>query len=156
MKRTALALAIAVSLSSVPMLGVQTGSGEASLKAAHQLMVQAVNSGNVALLGNVVHPRALGFFRDGQMLVQLRSDYTTTDVVPAVVADLSRFSATPYDTVFRAIGDVGVVCMTAIMKANAWEKVPDRYVRSTYVYANVDGAWKLLSWHTSDIPLAKK
>jgi len=155
MKRAALVLAIGVSLASVPMLGGQTDSGEASLRAAHQLLLQAVTSGNVALVGNVVHPRAVGFFRDSQLLVQLRSGYGTSDVVPAVVADLSRFTSTPTDVVYRVVGDAGVVCVTANMEANAWEKEKDRYVRATYVYARVNGNWKLLSWHTSDIPLAK-
>jgi hypothetical protein len=154
MNRAVVVLAVAVSLASTPMLSAQSGSGEASLKAAHQLLVQSVNSGNLALLGNVVHPRALGFFRDSQMLVQLGGSYTTTDVVPAVVADLSRFTTIPYDTVFRVSGDVGVVCMTAYMQTST-VRVEDRYVRTTYVYARVDGNWRLLSWHSSDIPLAK-
>ena len=30
------------------------------------------------------------------------------------------------------------------------------YTRSTIIYGYIDGNWKIVSWHSSDLPLKKK
>ncbi|MDH4065063.1 MAG: nuclear transport factor 2 family protein [Acidobacteriota bacterium] len=149
-----IAFILALVLASPLSLRGQDGANQESLKSVHGLLTQAVASGNVSMIGNLVHPQALGFFRDSQQLVQLRSGYGPADVVPAVVADLSQFSSVPYDSVFRVAGDVGIVCQTSNSQPKD-SRVKPRYLRSTYVYTLVQGNWKLLSWHTSDTPLGK-
>ena len=60
-----------------------------------------------------------------------------------------------YDTVYRVVGSTGVVCMAMNFQPKKGEKGPPRFIRSTWMYAEVDGAWRLLSWHSSDLPLKK-
>jgi len=155
-KKTIFSLAMVLTLGSASLLNARVESGETSLKTAHQVLIDAVKSGNLAILQAVIHPRALGFYRESQFAVQLRSDYSAGDALPAVLDDLSRFVTIPSDAIYRAVGDVGVVCLSATLTAKKGEKDPTRYVRGTYVYINVAGNWKLLSWHSSDVPLKKK
>ncbi len=154
-KRRMFALTLVAALASVPVLSAQSAVTEQSLKTAHEALMAALKSGNLAMAQGLIHPRALGFYKDSQMLVQLRSDYRAADALPAVLADLGRFAIVAYDTSYRAIGNTGVVCMATNMQANRGEKAKDRFIRSTYVYVNADGNWRLLSWHSSDIPLKK-
>jgi hypothetical protein len=72
------------------------------------------------------------------------------------MADLGRFVSVPTDTVYRIFGEVGLVNMTATLRAKKGERQPDRFVRGTYVYISEGGNWKLVSWHGSDIPLVKR
>jgi hypothetical protein len=132
----------------------QGASPEESLKAVHQLLERAVASGNISMVSNLVHPQALGFFRESQRLVELRSGYGPAEVLPSVLTDLSGFTSTTYETTYRVVGDVGVVAMTTTAQAKD-SRVRDRYLRSTYVYMRAQGTWRLLSWHTSDTPLAR-
>lgn len=150
-------LAIMVVVAPVALARAQSGPDEQSLKVAHETIINAVKAGNLSLLQALIHPRGLGFYRDSQFPVQIRSDYSAADAVPAVLTDLSRFVAVPTDTVYRVVGQVGVVCMTASLQAKKGDnKPPDRYTRGTYVYISEGGNWKLVSWHGSDTPLVKK
>ena len=149
-------LAVVFAVGSVGVAHGQTGPDEQSLKVAHETVINAVKSGNLVLLQALIHPRALGFYRESQFPVQIRSDYSVADAVPAVLTDLSRFVTVPTDTVYRVVGDVGVVCMTVNFQAKKGEKAPPRYTRGTYVYISEGGNWKLLTWHGSDTPLVKK
>ncbi len=115
-----------------------------------------VTTGNLTLVQAILHPRATGFFRDSQILVQLNSQVGPADILPAVIADVGRFVSVPTNTTYRVIGGVGLVNMTAMLRAKKGEKQPDRFVRGTYVYVSEGGNWKLASWHGSDIPLQKK
>jgi hypothetical protein len=149
-------LAFILALASTSLMNAQSESGETTLKTAHEFLMNAVKSGNLTSLGAVIHPRALGFYRQSQFAVQLRSEYSATDALPAVLDDLSKFVSIPTDTVYRAIGSTGVICMSATLTPKKGSKEKTRYLRSTWIYVNVDGNWKLVSWHSSDTPLTQK
>jgi hypothetical protein len=152
-KRNIPALALAAVLAWGPALSAQSSSGEQGIRVSHEALLAAVKSGNLTMAQALIHPQALGFYRESQMLVQLSGTYGAAEALPTVLADLGRFSIVPYDATYRVIGNTAVVCMSTNMQAGKSEKVKDRYLRSTYVYIRADGNWKLLSWHTSDTPL---
>ena len=151
MRQAACVLAMIVALGSAAPALAQSGPGEQSLKVAHDTVMSAVKSANLTVLQALIHPRALGFYRDSQFPVEIRSDYTAADALPSVLTDLSRFVTVPTSSVYRVVGQVGVVCMTASLQVKKGSK--DRYNRGTYVYISEGGNWKLLSWHGSDTPL---
>ncbi len=156
MKRLVVALALGAAVLSGTAISAQTVSGEDALKATHALLMKSVSSGNVALIGSVVHPRALGFFRDSQTLVQLGPKVTVMDIAPNILLDLSQFtSSIATTTVFRVAGDVGLVALTSQADAKSSEK-KDLHQRSTFMYVNTPDGWKLVAWHTSDTPPLKK
>jgi hypothetical protein len=148
MKLTALALLIVVVLAGASA-SAQTMSADESLKATHELLMQAVKSANVAMVTTVVHPQAFGFFRDSQKLAELKPGVTVADVVAPILSDLSVFTLTRADTQFRRLGDLGIVAVSTIAES---KKKSDRALRSTYVYVRTGDTWKLWSWHTSDFP----
>ena len=133
----------------------QGTSAEDRLKVTHQTLVSAITSGNPAMLEAVLHRNGVGFFRDSQMIVQLGGSYGPKEAIPDVLADVGRFTMAAYDTVYRVAGSTGVVCMAMNFQPKKGEKGTPRFIRSTWMYAEVDGAWRLLSWHSSDIPLKK-
>jgi len=149
-------LAIMVAAESVAPGLAQSGLDEQSLKTAHETMIGSVKTANLTVLQAMIHPRALGFYRESQFPVQIRSDYSAADAVPSVITDIGRFMTVPTDTVYRVVGPVGVVCMTSSLQPKKGEKQPPRYQRGTYVYVAEGGSWKLVSWHGSDTPLVKK
>jgi SnoaL-like domain len=153
-RRILLACTIAV-LASGSAAVAQGVSGEERLKVTHQTLLSAITSGNPAMLESVIHRSGLGFFRESQMIVQLGGSYGPKEAIPDVLADLGRFTMAAYDTVYRVAGSTGVVGMAMNFQPKKGEKGPPRFIRSTWVYADVDGAWRLLSWHSSDIPLKK-
>jgi hypothetical protein len=134
----------------------QGNPDEQALKAAHETLVGSVTTGNLTMAQAMIHPRGMGFFKDSQMLVQLSSQVGPANILPAVIADVGRFVSVPTDTTYGFFGQVGLVNMTATLRAKKGEKQPDRFVRGTYVYIADGGNWKLVSWHGSDIPLQKK
>jgi hypothetical protein len=138
-----------------PAVLAQNAPTEDSLRLAHQTLISAITSGNPAMLEPVLYRSGVGFFRDSQMIVQLGGSFGAQEAIPSVLADLGRFTMATYDTVYRVAGTAGVVCMAANFQPKQGEKGPPRYVRSTYLYAHLDGTWRLLSWHSSDIPLKK-
>jgi hypothetical protein len=133
----------------------QSGPNQESLKLAHEAMISGMTSGNMSLLQAMIHPRALGFFRESEFPAQIRGDYTTADALPSVITELGRFVAIPTtNTVYRVVGPAGIVCMASALEPKKGEKQMPRYLRGTYVYVFEDGKWKLISWHGSDTPLA--
>ena len=153
-RRVLLACAIAV-LASGSAAVAQGAPGEGRLKVTHQTLLAAITSGNPAMIESAIHRNGLGFHRESQMIVQLGGGYGPKEAIPDVLADLGRFTMAAYDTVYRVAGSTGVVCMAMNFQPKKGEKGSPRYIRSTWVYADVDGAWRLLSWHSSDIPLKK-
>jgi hypothetical protein len=109
-----------------------------------------VKSGNLTLLEGLIHRSALGFFQESQMLVQLRTGFGPREALGPVVADISSFVTTPYQTEYRVVGDTGVACISAAVKDI---KGVTNYLSVTYVYVWADGNWRLLSWHSSRVPL---
>jgi hypothetical protein len=149
-------LAVAVALGAPAAAAAQAGPDEASLKLAHETVIKAVTSGNLAVAQGMVHPRASGFFRESQQLVQLGTGVTASDILPTLFADLGTFaSISATNTGYRAFGTFGIVNMTAFQKRKSSERGPDRFVRGTYVYLWDAGNWKLVSWHGSDTPVKK-
>ncbi len=153
-RRVPLISAIAVVVAAA-MPTAQSAPTEDSLKLTHRTLMSAITSGNPAMLEPVLHRNGTGFYRDSQMIVQFGSGYSAKDAIPSVLEDLGRFTSTAYETVYRMVGTTGVVCMATNFLPKKGEAAQPRYVRSTWTYAFVDGAWRLLSWHTSDIPLKK-
>jgi len=143
-----------VGLAAVPR--AQVRMDEASLKTAHEALIAGVKTANLTLLQAMIHPNGLGFFRESQRPAQLGSGSSAADVLPAVLADLGRFAAVPTQTIYRVVGQTGIVAMTSQLQAQKGSKEQDRYSRGTYVYVVEGGNWKLLSWHGSDSPLVKK
>jgi len=136
----------------------QVSPTEESLKVVHDTVINSVTKGNVPAVQAVMHPQALGFFRESQSPAQVKGGYTTTDALSSVLAELTSFVAFPTTaTVYRVVGNVGLALMTATLEPHKGEKKKlPRYLRGTYVYVWNDGYWKLLSWHSSDTPLAQK
>jgi hypothetical protein len=137
----------------IPMAPAQTGATEQSLRTAHETLMGALKSGNLVMVQALIHPQALGFFRDGQRLAQLGGSYGAAEALPAVLTDLGQFQVVPYEATYRVSESTGIVCLSASMQAK--EKSKSRVIRATYVYVVTGGNWKLLSWHTSDVPLQK-
>ncbi|RPJ56959.1 MAG: hypothetical protein EHM23_22060 [Acidobacteria bacterium] len=136
----------------------QVGPTEESLKVVHDTVINSVTKGNVPAVQAVMHPQALGFFRESQFPAQVKGGFTTTDALSSVLAELTSFVALPTTAnVYRVVGNVGLALMTATLEPHKGEKKKlPRYLRGTYVYVWNDGYWKLLSWHSSDTPLAQK
>ena len=130
----------------------QAPSSEESLRLAHETVVNAVRTGNLAILGGLIHRKAMGFFEDSQMLARLRPGSSPQELLAPVVADIGKFASTPVDADYRVVGDTGVVCLTAAVKD---PKGSTQYLRVSYVYVLVDDNWRLLSWHSSQVPLKK-
>lgn len=133
----------------------QDGPTEANLKLAHQTLVSAIASGNPAMVEPIIARNGLGFYRESQLIVRLEGAYGPREAIPTLLADLGRFTSATYDTVFRVAGTTGVVCSASNLQPKKGEKAPPRFIRGTWTYVFVDGAWKLLAWHSSDIPLKK-
>jgi hypothetical protein len=148
-------LSLVLVSAAVAALDGQGAPTQASLELAHQTLTSALTSGSPALLEPMLHPRGLGFFRNSENIAQLGGDLSSGTAIPAVLADLSRFAAADYDTVYRVVGTTGVVCMATSLRPKKGEKGQPRYIRSTWMYVHVDGTWRLLSWHSSDVPLKK-
>jgi hypothetical protein len=152
MRAKVVCLSAAVLLAGVSTAQAQGLSREESLKGTHTLLMQAVKSANVAMITSIVHPQAIGFFRESQRPVELKPGVAVGDVVPAILTDLSFFTLTQYETTIRQFGDMGLVVLTSYADSS---KKADRFLRSTYVYVMAGDAWKLLSWHTSDTPVKR-
>jgi len=148
-------LTIAISLGVASATHAQVTASEATLRVTQETFVGAVKTGNLALLQGLIHPQALGFFWDSQMLVELRAGFGPADALPPVIADISRSVATTYATTYRVVGDTGIVCMTSNRVPKPGEKQVAGYYRSTYVYIWSGQGWKLLSWHSSETPLKR-
>lgn len=155
MRRSALCLSVLSTLVLATQALAQPAATEGSLKLAHQTLVTALASGNPAMVEPILWRDGIGFFRDSQLIVQLQGPYGPKEAIPAVLADLGRFTSASYETVYRVAGTTGVVCSAVNLQPKKGEKAPPRYVRGTWTYAFVDNGWRLLSWHSSDIPLKK-
>lgn len=136
-------------------------ASEDELKITHKMLGEAAKTSNFDLLVPMIHPQALGFMRESQRVVQLGSGYGVREILPPLLVDLSRFLVTPYETIYRVIGETGIVCMTINAKPIAVDpktkkKGEERYSRATYVYTKTDSGWKLFAWHTSETPLRKQ
>jgi hypothetical protein len=129
---------------------------EEELKATHTLLQQAVEGGNIPFLKKQIHPRSLGFMRASQFPVQLRMEYSVSDAIPAISAELAQFVTTPYEKVYRVVGDTGIVCATSHSRARPGTEQADRFNRAMFIYARLGGIWKLVGWHTSETPLKPK
>jgi hypothetical protein len=126
---------------------------EQNLKTAHDSFISAITSGNLAMAQAMIHPRAIGFFLESVKIVELRPDYGPAEALPAVIKDLSQFNQADFETSYRVLGSTGIICVSRSLEAKKWSKTKDLYTRSTFVYVQTDGNWKLISWHTSNIPL---
>ncbi len=147
-------LAIMALVGCAALMRAQTPSDEQTLKTAHEALFSSVKAANLTLLQAMIHPQGLGFFRESVGSVRLGANYSPADVLPAVLTDIGQFVTVPTDTVYRVVGQVGVVLMTAQLQA-AKKGQPNRSSRATYVYIMDGGNWRLLSWHGSDMPLKK-
>jgi len=156
MKYSGWIIAIMIAVASTTLGHAQSNLTEQSLKTTHETMIGNIKTANLVVLQAMIHPRALGFFRESQRPAEIRSGFTPADALPSVVSDLGKFVSVPTDTVYRVVGQVGIVCMTAAMEAKKGEKQLSRSQRGTYVYISESGNWKLVSWHGSDTPLTKK
>jgi len=156
MTRRASALCVVLVCAAVAVPGGQGDATEQALKLAHQTLMSAITSGNPAIVMPILHQNGLGFFRDSQNIARLGGGLAAKEAIPTVLADLGRFTASEYEAVYRVAGTTGVVCMATGLNPKKGEfGGQPRYIRSTWVYAHLDGTWRLLSWHTSDIPLKK-
>jgi hypothetical protein len=156
MKYSGWIMAIMIAVASTAIGHAQSNLTEQSLKTTHETMISNIKTANLVVLQAMIHPRALGFFRESQATVQIRDNYPVADALPSVIAEISRFMPFVTDTVYRVVGQAGIVCMTAVLQPKVGEKQPIRYLRGTYVYVSEGGKWNLVSWHGSDTVLAKK
>jgi len=133
----------------------QTLTPEASLKATHEMLMQAVTAANADRVAALVHPRALGFFRNSQQVAELKGRDSLGVLVETLLRDLGEFTADQqsHSTTMRIEGDTGIVTQTSRRETVVQKKNVTRYLRTTAVYVRSADGWKLLSWHTSDTPL---
>lgn len=145
-----------VLIASASEVGAQGLSLEDSLKATHQTLMQAVGAASAERVSALIHPRALGFFRDSQRVVQLQGGDLTV-VVQGLLKDLGEITTSqqPLDTSLRVIGETGIVTQTTMRESVVSKRKVVRYLRTTAVYLRTPDGWKLASWHTSDTPLEK-
>ena len=155
MRRRIVGAALVAMLLAAHVSAAQSSATEESLKLAHQLLLSGISTGNPAVVEPLLSRDGIGFFRDAQAIAQLGGAYGVHEALPSVLADLARFSMATYDVVYRVTGTTGVVCMAGRMTPRKGEKGTARYLRSTWVYAYVDGLWRLVSWHSSDVPVKK-
>lgn len=155
MKRRPIWLAFLATATFASVALAQSGPTEDSLKLAHQTLASGIASGNPAMVVPILHRSGVGFYRDSQLIVRLGGSYGPEEAIPTVLADLGRFMSATYETVFRVAGTTGVVCSASNLQPKKGENVPPRFIRGTWTYAFIDGAWRLLAWHSSDIPLKK-
>lgn len=155
MLRQVVIVALVLAVMATPPAAAQMSAPEDGLKVVHRTLLSGISSGNPALVEPLLDQLGVGFFRESQMVVQLGGSYGRREAIPAVLADLSRFNMTTYETIYRVAGTTGVVCMAGRMEPRKGEKGGARYVRSTWVYTLIDGSWRLVSWHSSDVPLKK-
>jgi predicted nucleic acid-binding protein len=146
-----------VALTAAPAIAGQTLSSEDSLKASHETLMQAVTSANVERVAAMVHPSALGFFRTSQHVSELSGSAALAALVQALLKDLGEFvsSQQSLTTRLRVVGDTGVVTQTLTRESVVDKRKVVRHLRNSGLYVRTSDGWKLLSWHTSDIPLAK-
>jgi hypothetical protein len=78
-------------------------------------------------------------------------------LVQALLKDLGEFvsSQQSLTTRLRVVGDSGVVTQTLTRESVVDKRKVVRHLRNSGLYVRTSDGWKLLSWHTSDIPLAK-
>ena len=132
-----------------------------NLKAAHRLLWQAVESANVDLLVQRVHPNALGFFKASQMPIEFSASKSVREMAPSLMVDLSPFVTVAHEVKYSVLGDTGVICATLARTPTAAadkdkKKQGPQYNRATYVYSRSGDSWLLVSWHTSETPLVRK
>jgi hypothetical protein len=134
------------------------GPDEASLKATHQLVVKQVQDGSVTLLKNLIHPKAIGFFLNSQVPVQLRGGGGLEEQIATLAEELAKFSSVTLDSTYQVTGATGIVCARLRLDPEglkAKKKYDTRFNRVTYVYSWSAERWQLVSWHSSSIPLNK-
>jgi len=149
-------LTAALALTAAASTSGQTLSAEDSLKATHQALMEAVIAANTQRVAALVHPQALGFFRTSQRLADLRGGGTLSGMVEGLLRDLGEFTSNvSLSTTLRLVGDTGIVTQTSMREQVVEKKKVVHSLRTTAVYVRSGDGWKLLSWHTSDIPLAK-
>jgi hypothetical protein len=146
---------LAAVIATAPVVRAQGRPDDASLKLVHETLIKSVTAGNLAVIQGLIHPQAVGFFRDSQQAVRLGQGASPAEILPTLIADLGHFTSTPTDTGYRALGNVGIVYMTTFQERKSNERGPDRFVRGTYIYLWDSTGWKLVSWHGSDTPLKK-
>jgi hypothetical protein len=126
-----------------------------SLKSTHALLISSANSANFAVLGSVVHPRALGFFQDSVLPVVLTPDVMQT-VLTSLSIDLASLVSVPYETEYAVMGDTGVVCVRYVQQKDGKASKEQAWRRGTFIYSKLEGKWLLVSWHISAMPLRPK
>jgi hypothetical protein len=149
-------LAIMIAAASTGLGHAQGNLTEQSLKTAHETLISNIKTANLVVLKAMIHPHALGFFRESHSPAEIRSNFTVDEAIPSVIAEISRFTPFVTDNIYRVVGQVGIVCMTATLQPKKGEKLPTQYLRGTYIYVSESGNWRLVSWHGSEAPLPKK
>jgi hypothetical protein len=119
--------------------------------------MQAVTAANAERVAALVDPRALGFFRAGVQVVELQGGANLAGLIQGLLTDLGEFTTSqqPVTTTIRVVGDTGIVTQTSRREVIVKKKKVTLSLRTTGVYIRSADGWKLLSWHTSDIPLEK-
>jgi len=122
-----------------------------SLKAAHNDVVEAVESSNLEALAQRIHPSAIGFFRESQFPVKLGMQYDVRKALPDILGSLSDLISANPATEYQAFGGTGVVCENYEAQEIVKKKQVTVSRRSTYAYSRLGGRWYLVSWHDSTV-----
>ena len=157
MKRSAILTIGVFLLTAVIPAAAQSLSAEDALKVAHATLMKAVTGADVQRVAVMIHPKAIGFFRASQHAVLLEGGTDRIAIVKGILDDLGQFTTaqSSLDVTLRVVGETGVVTQTAVQQMVVSKKKVTAYLRTTAVYIRDADGWKLLSWHTSDIPLKK-
>ncbi len=142
-------LVFAVSL--ILSVSVTLARDASSLEKAFETAIERLNEHDQAGFMKVWHPEAVLIVYNylfpvdrsdagDEVWAQIFKDFFTT----------AKISLTPVDVDFRVIGDTGLVwglTQTIVERAPGNTEVQSLRVSATFV--EVDGNWKLVSWHSS-------
>ena len=66
MEQRVCVLALVAVIATAPTVRAQGRPDDASLKLVHETLIKSVTAGNLAVIQGLIHPQAVGFFRDSQ------------------------------------------------------------------------------------------
>lgn len=125
-------------------------SDVASLKLAHTLVFQAVRSVNTKVLEAMLDPEAMGFFRGSHLPVTMTNSQGVPEIAVYLVNDFATLARAELQSEYRVVGTTGIVLSVIQLRSRGSDKVANS--RSTVVYHYTGESWKIVSWHSSDVP----
>lgn len=136
------------------MPAIALGDDVASLKAAFEKEIAALNAGDLEAVMTMQHEQIVAINPGSPKAIDTKA--TRREGYQQLFEAAEKFTVTPQNPEFRVVGDAGIVWGTykVVNTPKGGEEVtfPIRFSR-TYVKNN--GAWQLLLYHVSAVPEEK-